>query len=62
MKKKKKELGIKLGSDEMVFWRDVIEAKKIDIKTTEDNLKFYKAIVKMAEQKYKEAEQKFNAQ
>lgn len=50
------DLGIKLGSDDMVFWRDLIESKKIDLKTTEQNLKFYKFIIEYAEIEYKKAE------
>ena len=52
---------IKLGSDDMVFWRDLIESKKIDIKTTENNLKFYKFIVHYAEKEYEKAEKEFNS-
>lgn len=59
-KNKTEDLGIKLGSDEMVFWRNLIDAKKIDLKTTEDNLKFYRFIVKYAEEEYKKAEEEFN--
>lgn len=55
-----KDLGIKLGSDEMVYWRNLIEAKKRDIKITEENLKFYKFIVYYAEKEYQKAEEEFN--
>ena len=56
----KEDLKIKLGSEDMVFWRDVVDNRKLDIATSEKNLKYSKAILKMAEQKYKEAEEKFN--
>lgn len=58
-KKQKDNKDVNFGSDEMVFWRNLIDAKKIDIKTTEDNLKFYKFIVENAEREYKKAEKKF---
>jgi hypothetical protein len=62
MKKQEKseDLGVKFGSDEMVFWRNLIEAKKMDLKITKENLKFYEAILEMAEKKFKEAEEDFN--
>jgi len=60
MEKNKEDLGIKLGSDEMVYWKNIIEAKKMDVKMTEENLKFYKFIVKYAEQEYQKAEKEFN--
>ncbi len=59
MEKNKENLGIKLGSDEMVYWKNLIEAKKRDVKMTEENLKFYKFIVKYAEEEYKKAEKEF---
>lgn len=58
-----KDLGIKLGSDEMVFWRDVIDGLKIGLKSDEasleamqKNIKYNKAVLELAENKYKEAE------
>jgi len=58
--KKPEDLGIKLGSEEMVYWRNLIESKKRDIKITEENLKFYKFIVENAEREYQKAEEEFN--
>ena len=60
MKNKKNPLGIKLGSDDMVFWRNIIDSRKLDIKTSENNLKYFKSILKMAEEEYKKAEAEFN--
>ena len=51
---------IKLGSDDMVYWRNLIDAKERDIKITEENLKFYKFIVENAKKEYKKAEDDFN--
>lgn len=56
-----KDLGIKLGSDDMIYWRDLIDAKKQDIKITEQNLKFYKFIVENAQKEYDKAEKEFNS-
>ena len=64
MKKTQKpnnDLGIKLGSDEMVYWKNLIEAKKRDVQITEENLKFYKFIVENAEKEYEKAEKEFNS-
>lgn len=60
-KKETKNLGIKLGSDDMVFWKNMIEAKEIDIKVTEENLRFYKFIVENAKKEYEKAEKEFNS-
>lgn len=57
--KNKEDLGIKLGSPEMVFWRNTLEANKINIKTTEENLKFYKFIDKYASLEMEKAEKEF---
>ena len=51
---------VKLGSEDMAFWQNLIEAKKIDIKVTEDNLRFYKFIVENAEREFRKAEEEFN--
>lgn len=64
LNRKKKNLikaeDIILGTDEMKYWKDLIDAKKRDIEISEQNLKFYKFIVKYAEMEYKKAEDKFN--
>ena len=60
--KKKIDLKIKVGSEDMVFWRDIVEARKEDISISEKNLKYYREILKMAEENYKKAEQEFNTQ
>jgi len=59
-KTQKNDLGVKFGSLEMIYWRDIIEARKLDIKTSEDNLKYFRAILAMAEDKFKQAEAEFN--
>jgi hypothetical protein len=58
--KVKQDLKIKFGSDDMVLWRDLIDAKKTDIKICKQNLKIYEAILEMAEENYKKAEEEFN--
>lgn len=59
-KNNKEDLKVKFGSDEMIFWRDLIDAKKQDVKLTEQNLKFYKFIVENAEKEFEKAEEKYN--
>ena len=59
--KKSEDLGIKLGSDDMVFWRNLIDAKEMDIKISKDNIKVYQLILDGAKKKYKEAEEEFKA-
>ena len=61
MKKQPKieDLGIVLGSDEMKFWHDLIEARKIDLQLTEQNLKFYKWMLEKAQIEYDRAKQEF---
>lgn len=59
--KKTEDLGIKLGSDDMVYWQNMITAKERDIVVTEENLKFYKFIVKYAKQELEKAEKEFNS-
>lgn len=54
------DLGIKLGSDDMVFWRNLCEARKIDIKVATENMKYFEFILKNAEEEYKKAEEEFN--
>ena len=54
---------IKINNEEVVimspeerFWNDVVEARTIDIETSEKNIKYNKAIVDMAKQKLKKLE------
>ena len=58
--KKPEDLGIKIGSEEMVYWRNLIDAKELDLKTTKENLKFYEFILKNAKIEYEKAEKEFN--
>lgn len=58
--KKPEELGVKLGSDDMIYWKTLIDAKERDIKITEENLKFYNFIVENAKKEYEKAEEEFN--
>lgn len=51
---------LKLGSDDMVYWQTLIDAKEKDIKITEENLRFYKFILKYAKLEYEKAEKEFN--
>lgn len=64
MKKQPKQiedLGIKLGSDDMVFWRNLITAREYDIKVTEENLRYYKFILENAKKEFEKAEIEFNS-
>lgn len=58
--KKPEDLGVKFGSDDMIYWKTLIDAKERDIKITEENLKFYNFIVHYAKQEYEKAEEEFN--
>lgn len=59
--KKNKDLNIKLGSEDMIYWRDLIDAKERDLKITQQNLKFYKFIIENAKKEYEKAEKEFNS-
>jgi len=54
----KKDLGIKLGSKDMIFWKEITDSKDIDIEQTEKVLRYYKWIRDKAGEEYKEAEDK----
>lgn len=58
--KKPSKIDVKLGSEDMAFWQEIIEARKIDIANTEKNLKYYKFILENAEKEFKKAEEEFN--
>lgn len=63
MKKPKsliKPSDVKLGSEEMLYWKNLIDSKEKDLKITQENLKFYKFIVKYAKEEYERAEKEFN--
>ena len=51
---------VKLGNDDMKFWQNLINAKERDIEVTEENLKFYRFILKYAKLEYEKAEKEFN--
>jgi hypothetical protein len=53
------DLGIKLGSDDMVLWQNIINAREVDIKVAKENLKYFEAILEMAKEKLKKAEKEF---
>ena len=44
-----------IASEEEKFWSDVVEARKADIESMERNLKYYRAILKMAQEILKKA-------
>jgi len=54
------DLKVKFGNDEMILWRDLIEARKIDKKNSENNLISFRAVLTMAEEKFKKAKKEFN--
>lgn len=58
--KKIEDLDVTLGNDDMKFWHNLINAKERDIEVTEENLKFYRFILKYAKKEYEKAEKKFN--
>jgi hypothetical protein len=51
---------IKIGSKEMVLWRDLKDNTKNQIEQLEKGLVVNKAILSMAEKKYKEEEERWN--
>lgn len=51
---------IKIGSKEMVLWRELKEQTEKQIDGLEKSLFVNKAILSMAENKYKEAEKEWN--
>lgn len=55
--KEPKDLGVKIGSKDMAFWKGIIKAREIDIESSEGNLKYFKAILELAKFKYKMAEE-----
>ena len=56
---KEKKIDVKIGSKDMVFWRDIIESTRKDIEAHENMLKFSICILEMAKAKYQEEDKKF---
>lgn len=56
---KSEDLGVVMGNDDMVFWQQIIDSRKIDISTAENNLKYFKAILELAEERYKVSKKEF---
>jgi hypothetical protein len=51
------DLKVKFGSDDMVFWRDIISAEEADLIATKKKLKYIEASLNMAKEQYKKAEE-----
>lgn len=49
---KKKDLGIKIGTKQDVFWRNVKEKTEQEIESLENMLRFNRAILAMVEEKF----------
>lgn len=58
--KKPDDLGIKLGSDDMIFWRDIRDSQKREVEQIEKSLKFSRWLHEKAELEYQDAEKEFN--
>ena len=56
---KSEDLGIKLGSDEMVFWRGIIDAQAREIENIKKALKFSTWLRENAQKEYDKAEKEF---
>lgn len=57
---KKEEINIKIGSKDMVLWRDLIDQTERQIEQLDKGLVVNKAILSMAKEKYKECEIEWN--
>lgn len=55
----KEKIDAKFGSEDMAFWKQIVDARKMDIEASKRNIKYFGAILEVAEQKYKEAEEAF---
>ena len=51
---------VKLGSDDMRFWADIVQNLEKQLETAAKNVKYVKACLEMAEEKYKKAQAEFN--
>lgn len=60
-KKTEEELGIKIGSDEMVYWKTIIDRQKLELDNLEKSLKFSNWLVDNATKEYEKAEKEFNS-
>lgn len=58
--KKSEDLGVKLGSDDMVFWRNIIDSQKREVDNIKKSLKFSSWLVEKAEKEFEKAEKEFN--
>lgn len=59
--KNKEDLGIKLGSDEMVFWKNILEAQEREIDNIKKSLKFSTWLRDKSKIEYEKAEKEFNS-
>ena len=61
MEKNEEDLGVKLGSDDMVFWRNIVDAYKRDLDTHEKTVRLIRFVIENAEKEYTKAEEEFNS-
>lgn len=53
-----KDLGVKILPKEEAFWAKIIEARKEDIESSKNNIKYFEAIIEIAEIKLKQLRKK----
>jgi len=56
-----KDLKIKLGSDDMVFWTKTIRETEFNLKNSKNDIKLYEILLKAAKEQLKKAEEEFNS-
>jgi len=60
MEKNEEDLGVKLGSDDMVFWRNIVDAYTRDLEMHEKTLRLIRFVLENAQKEYTKAEEEFN--
>lgn len=48
------DLGLKIATKEEAFWVGIKEAREHELSIAEDNIRYFKAIIKLAKQKIKD--------
>lgn len=60
MKNQEKKLKVKFGSDEMVFWKKIVDAQELELDNINKSLKFSTWLRDQAQKEYEKAEKEFN--
>lgn len=55
------DFDVEIVTPDVAFWKGVVDARKIDIEASEKNLRYFKAILEMAEKKLAEAEEEMKS-